>query len=242
MKHIVLLSGGLDSSTLLGEVERMSDYTDIKAISFFYGQRHSKELESAAKVAGHYGIDHTIFNLMDAFRPIEFLSFSSLLGNSEVPHGHYAQPSMVQTIVPNRNMIFISFGAAMAEAWLQNTGDITAKVWLAVHAGDHFVYPDCRPEFVEGARATVLAATESRVQVMAPFSEMTKTMITARGIQLDVPYGLTWSCYEGNAEPCGRCGTCCERIEAFDEINAVDPLHYRPEDLAYARKVIEDRL
>ena len=213
---LVLLSGGLDSTTALAQA------ADIGAagatISIDYGQRHRRELEAAARVAEYYGLPNIVLDLTSWGR---LLGGSSLTDPSvEVPHGHYADPSMSLTVVPNRNATLLM--AAAGVAW---ANELT-RVVTAVHAGDHPVYPDCRPEFIDAARHAMELGTEGRVTLHAPFVTWTKTEIAAEGHRLHAPLGLTWSCYEGGGIHCGKCGTCTERIEAFREAGISDPTVY----------------
>jgi 7-cyano-7-deazaguanine synthase len=218
-KAIVLLSGGMDSSTLAYYLARDQMYEPI-CIGVNYGQRHRRELAAAAQIADSLGARFTQVDLSDLG---QLLRGSALTDQSvAVPHGHYAAPTMKQTVVPNRNAILlnIAVGAAVAEE-----ADIVAT---AVHAGDHAIYPDCRPEFIDAMNILVSIANEGfhTPRVMAPFEYLTKTEIAVIGANLGVPYRLTWSCYEGNEVHCGRCGTCVERREAFRDANIADPTPY----------------
>jgi 7-cyano-7-deazaguanine synthase len=237
-KHaVVLLSGGLDSSTLLAQL-RFEDF-ECSTLAVNYGQRHERELASADAVALHYGVPFHVVDLAEALSPIFASARSSQVGQRDsVPHGHYAAESMKTTIVPNRNFMLLGIAGALAES-------IGARVVAyAAHAGDHFIYPDCRPEFIGAARQALQLGTDwdgswnfdvprelgSRgVTLYTPFSRITKTDIVRRGAMLKVPFELTWSCYDpqgGTPEHCGLCGTCVERREAFREAGVVDPTSY----------------
>lgn len=182
-----------------------------------YGQRHARELAQAILLCRKAKVDFQICDL-SALKPL--LSGSSQTDDSvAVPYGHYTADTMKLTIVPNRNAIMLSF----AIGWAVSTG--AKEVYYACHAGDHVVYPDCRPEFVEAMDKT--AQVGSGVRVLAPFVHMSKTQILAQGLRQGVPYELTHSCYEGGAIACGRCGTCVERLEAFALNGATDPIPYR---------------
>jgi 7-cyano-7-deazaguanine synthase len=215
--HVIcLLSGGLDSAVLLGHLLDRGHTAD--AIGVDYGQRHRKELDAARAVAAHYGVRFDVVNLAGAGR---LLTGSSLTDRSvDVPHGHYADASMKATVVPNRNAIMINVAAGVAAA------RHAEYVAVAVHAGDHPVYPDCRPEFITATDLAVNYGTGGAVHVIAPFVHRTKTEIATIGNDLGVPLNLTWSCYEGAATHCGRCGTCTERIEAFTDAGVPDPTVY----------------
>lgn len=213
---LVLLSGGLDSTTALAHSHHAG--TAKLAVSVDYGQRHRRELDAAARVAGHYRVEHLV---------LDFTGWGALLGGSaltdrsvEVPHGHYADPTMAVTVVPNRNATLLAAAAGVAAA------HGCTHVVTAVHAGDHPVYPDCRPEFVDAARRTIELGTGEQVTLDAPFVHMSKTDIAALAGALGAPVGLTWSCYEGQSLHCGQCGTCVERIEAFRDAGVTDPTAY----------------
>lgn len=215
-RDLVLLSGGLDSTTALAL--RHEHCTARLAVSVRYGQRHARELEAAAKVAAHYGVE---LRIVDLTAWGQHLTGSALTDPEvAVPHGQYDSPTMAATVVPNRNATFLMAAAGIAQA----VG--CTHVVTAVHAGDHPVYSDCRPEFVDAARRTVELGTDGAVTVDAPFVTMSKTAIVARGFDLNAPLDLTWSCYEGRQAHCGQCGTCVERREAFTEAGVTDPTRY----------------
>ena len=219
MKTIAIVSGGLDSVTLAHLLH--SQGRELHLLAFDYGQRHAKEIEFANRCAGRLNAEFTSLDL-SALHAI--LKGSALTDDIAVPHGHYAAPSMAATIVPNRNAIFLSiaFGAAVAES--------AQSVACGVHAGDHPVYPDCRPAFIESFDAMQRLAVEGcgdpNLKLEAPFMQMSKTEIVALGANLKVPFDQTWSCYEGGAIHCGRCGTCVERRESFQLAGVPDPTIY----------------
>lgn len=220
---LVLLSGGLDSSTAL--YKALWDKDDVQAISFDYGQRHAKELLAAEQLAQRNDVPWHIIDLSSVG---ELLKGSSLSDPTvEVPHGHYAQQTMKATIVPNRNSIMLSCAIGVA------VGNKIEEVWAAMHAGDHAIYPDCRPEFVDSLNETIKLANaweDPIPQIVAPFIYIDKTDIVRMGDELGVPYELTWSCYEGGDIHCGRCGTCVERAEAFSLAGVADPTTYADPD------------
>ena len=211
MKAVLVYSGGLDSTTLLYE------YKDsiALAVSFDYGSKHNKrELEYAALNCKRLGIRHLVI-------PLEFMGkyFKSdlLIGGGDIPEGSYADENMKSTVVPFRNGIMLSISAGLAESY-----ELDA-IMLANHSGDHAIYPDCRPEFIEGMAAAVEAGTYNGVKVVSPYCNMTKREIALRGRELGVDYSLTYSCYKGGEKHCGKCGTCVERKEALD---GFDPTEY----------------
>jgi 7-cyano-7-deazaguanine synthase len=217
---VTTLSGGLDSVTLAYALA--AEGSDLIALSFDYGQRHVKEIEFAARCADRLGADHHIVDL----RSVGALLTGSALTDPgvEVPEGHYTDASMSATVVPNRNAIMMSVGVGVAVA---RDADAVAT---AVHAGDHPVYPDCRPGFIDAAEHLARVANEGFIeagfQVVAPFLHVTKDEIVRRGAALGVQFGETWSCYLGGERHCGRCGTCVERREAFELAGVVDPTAY----------------
>lgn len=219
MKAVALLSGGLDSSTLVYWLKR-DMLAEITALSFYYGQRHKRELQAAADIADRLSIKHYVVNLHGAGSLIA--GNSSLVNKEvEVPEGAYDAPSMTQTIVPNRNaiMLSIAYGVAVANGY--------DTVAFAAHAGDHEIYPDCREDFASAFEsAMILANRPHYIELLRPFITSTKAEIVQLGADLHVPYELTWSCYKGDTMHCGRCGTCVERAEAFDLAGVPDPTEY----------------
>lgn len=208
-KGVVLLSGGMDSVTLLHTAVALYGNDVVVAVSFDYGQRHKKELEYARNTADRLGVKHHVFVVGDLFTQMH--SQCSLVSSTPVPEGHYAEESMKATVVPNRNMFMLSIAAAFAMA------NGYPKVWFGAHAGDHTIYPDCRPEFVDALSKAVELADWNKVTIHAPFVNLSKSEIVAIGDNLQIDWGTTWSCYNGGEEPCGKCGTCVEREEALDE-------------------------
>lgn len=230
MKHVVVLSGGLDSTTLLYYVERNYPNSDILALSFDYGQRHKKELSFAARHAEVIGAEHKIVDisfLRDLFAP----SGSSLVSDVEVPEGHYAEDNMKATVVPNRNMIMSSLAVGVAIA------ENADSVYLGVHSGDHFIYPDCRPSFFKALNSAVFYGNEGFGKVdetaefvRTPFISDSKNYIAALAFNLSIPIQYTWSCYKGGDKHCGKCGTCVERREAIYSTGRKDPTEYEDND------------
>lgn len=216
MKIVTLYSGGLDSGVLLYHLQ--DEGHELHAISIDYGQRHRCELNRAKKVCLERGIAHRVADL-SSIQPL--LTGSCLTSpEMEVPEGHYTTESMKSTVVPNRNMIFLSIATGYALS-IQ-----AGQVAYAAHSGDHTIYPDCRIEFAKTmARAIRLADWES-VQLILPFGNWTKADIVRRGAELQVPFIQTWSCYKGGETHCGRCGTCVERREAFERSGVEDPTPY----------------
>jgi 7-cyano-7-deazaguanine synthase len=221
MKTLVICSGGLDSVSLAHKVAAEQTLTGL--VSFDYGQRHSKELGFAAACAQRLGVPHQVIDIRDIGRQ---LSGSALTDDVAVPDGHYAEESMRITVVPNRNaiMLAIAFGVAAARQ--------AEAVGVAVHGGDHFIYPDCRPDFIDAFQAMQNRALDgyANVRLYAPFVQVSKADIVSEGARHATPFEQTWSCYKGGEVHCGRCGTCVERREAFDLAGLPDPTDYADAD------------
>ncbi|MFZ2377717.1 MAG: 7-cyano-7-deazaguanine synthase QueC [Methanothrix sp.] len=214
MKAVLIYSGGLDSSTLLYRL--LADGYQVDALTFNYAQRHKKEIECARVITSRLDITHHIIDLSSL---AAFLGQSALLGKGEVPRGLYTEEAARQTVVPNRNMIMLSVAAGYAEA------QRIPELFYAAHRNDLTVYPDCRPEFVDALKPAIRLGTAWHpVQLRAPFLDMTKAEIVRMGLELQVPYELTWSCYLGMDKPCRSCPTCIEREEAFALCGCRDPL------------------
>ncbi|MDR1404516.1 MAG: 7-cyano-7-deazaguanine synthase QueC [Candidatus Methanoplasma sp.] len=219
-KAVVLLSGGLDSAVTLAIA--LSEGNDITAVSFRYGQRHTKELRSAEAVCFHYGIRHCIID-------IDLSSFRSALTDSslDVPSDREGNPGdeIPVTYVPARNIIFLSIAAGICESI-----DADA-IYIGANAIDYSGYPDCRPEFFESfrdmlAKGTKAGAEGRAVEVMTPIIDFTKADIVRKGKELNVPLELTWSCYNGGDRACGRCDSCRLRLKGFAEAGYRDGIEY----------------
>jgi 7-cyano-7-deazaguanine synthase len=216
---LVICSGGLDSVTLAYQVAASANLNSL--ISFNYGQRHAKELEFAAQCANSLGVEHMIIDLRALG---QLLTGSALTDtNTPMPHGHYAEQNMQLTIVPNRNPVMMSIAFAVAAS-----RELDA-VALAVHGGDHFIYPDCRPDFLQQFAKMQAQALDgiASPELQAPYQNYRKSDIVLAGAKHAVPFAQTWSCYEGGDVHCGRCGTCVERQEAFHNASITDPTIYK---------------
>ena len=223
-KALVLCSGGVDSTTLLAMAVSRYGAKNVYALSISYGQRHSKEIESAKAVAAHYGVEQRFLDLETIFAD----SDCSLLSHSsqDIPEESYADQLVesdgkpVSTYVPFRNGLFLSAAASMA----LSLG--CSAIYYGAHHDDWAgnAYPDCSREFVDAMNRAIEEGTGGELHLCAPFVEMSKADIVARGIELGVPYELTWSCYEGGNYPCGACGTCIDRNRAFEANGMRDPL------------------
>lgn len=210
-RAVVLLSGGLDSSTTLAMATRQDGYV-CTALSFRYGQRHTVELERAARIARHFGADHRVIDIN-----IGSFGGSALTDESlTVPTEGSLEGGIPSTYVPGRNTVFIAIGLSLAEA-------IDAeRIYLGINAVDYSGYPDCRPEYLAAFQTLADLATKAGLEgrgakLTAPLVSMTKTDIVRAALALGVPIDLTWSCYQGGEEPCGVCDSCRIRDRALIE-------------------------
>lgn len=215
-KTVLIYSGGMDSTVLLHKM--LADGREVAALGVDYGQKHKRELVAAAGMCGQLGVDWKVADL-SALRPL-LAGSSQTDDNVPVPEGHYAEESMKATVVPNRNMIML----AVAAGYAMSIG--ADRVAYAAHAGDHAIYPDCRPEFADALDHAIHLADWRRVALERPFVAMTKRKIAELGRTLGVPFADTWSCYKGGVNHCGKCGTCVERKEALAPL---DPTVYGEE-------------
>ncbi|MFO8050546.1 MAG: 7-cyano-7-deazaguanine synthase QueC [Thermoplasmatota archaeon] len=222
MKAVVLLSGGLDSSTTLAIAEDRG--YDVHALTVAYGQRHEREIRSAEKVAGSFGVvEHRTIEL-----PEGMLSGSSLTDGEPVPKDSSMKDEgdIPTTYVPARNLVFLSMALSWAEAL-----DADA-VFIGATAVDYSGYPDCRPEFIRSFERTAELGTKRGVegrpiQIIAPLIDLKKSQIIRIGKELGLDHGLTWSCYEGGEKACGRCDSCLYRKKGFREAGIEDPIEYQ---------------
>ena len=210
MKAILIYSGGLDSTTLLYEFRD----SIALAVTFDYGSKHNaREIACAVENCKRLGVKHMII-------PLEFIGkyFRSdlLQGGGEIPEGNYDDENMKSTVVPFRNGIMLAVAVGLAESYELDT------VLLANHAGDHAIYPDCRPEFIDAFDKAATAGTYNGVRIVSPYCDITKRDIALRGREFGVDFALTYSCYKGGEKHCGLCGTCRERIEALAGFDPTD--------------------
>ncbi|MEE1362209.1 MAG: 7-cyano-7-deazaguanine synthase QueC [Selenomonadaceae bacterium] len=225
MKAMVLASGGLDSTTALALAVDKHGKDNVIALTISYGQKHDKEIQSAIKVAEYYGVEHLFLDLTKIFQ----YSDCSLLKHSDeaIPEKSYAEQieetkgdTPVSTYVPFRNGLFLSSAASIAISKECNV------IYYGAHSDDAagFAYPDCSQDFVDYMNKAIYEGSGHQLKLEAPFATFTKKDIVRMGIELKVPYGLTWSCYEGNDKPCGKCGTCIDRQAAFEANGITDPV------------------
>lgn len=196
---------------------------NITTLTYDYGQRHKRELIYASANVARFRLRHMLISLGTTLRDI---GGSALTSSMDVPEGHYAEAAMKQTVVPGRNTIMLSVALSVAET-LAREREEEVEVAYGAHAGDHYIYPDCRPEYIGAMQDVMQYATEGRVTLRAPFANMDKGDILIRALHSGVSlqeYANTWTCYKGEAEPCGKCGACVERAEAFAKAEVADPL------------------
>ena len=225
MKVLVLSSGGVDSTTCLGMAVKEYGRENVIALSIYYGQKHDKEIKAADDVAKYYNVEHIKLDLSKMFE----YSDCSLLSHSgkDIPKESYAEQIMktegtpVSTYVPFRNGLFIASAASIA------LSKGCSKIMYGAHADDSAgnAYPDCSKAFNDAMNTAVYEGSGKRLSIEAPFVGMNKSGVVKLGLEIGVPYELTWSCYEGHDEPCGKCGTCIDRIAAFEANGVKDPIY-----------------
>lgn len=224
MKALVLSSGGIDSTTALGIAVRKYGHDNVIALSMSYGQKHDKEIEAAKKVADYYEVELLSLDLSRIFE----YSNSSLLKQSteDIPKESYATQieetkgeRPVSTYVPFRNGLFLSTAASIA------LSKDCSVIYYGAHSDDAagFAYPDCSDVFNNAMNTAIYEGSGHQLKIEAPFINMNKAEVVAKGIEIGVPYELTWSCYEGGDKPCGKCGTCIDRKKAFEANGIEDP-------------------
>ena len=225
MKILVLSSGGVDSTTCLAMAVKEAGAENVLALSVYYGQKHDKEIQAAKKVAEYYGVQRMELDLSVIFAG----SNCSLLKQSteDIPLESYAQQieethgeKPVSTYVPFRNGLFLSSAASIA------LSHGCSKIMYGAHADDAAgaAYPDCSLDFVNAMNQAIYLGSGNQLTIEAPFVSLTKADVVKKGLELGVPYELTWSCYEGGDKPCGKCGTCIDRRKAFEKNGVIDPL------------------
>lgn len=228
-KALVLSSGGVDSTTCVGIAVNELGAENVVTVSVFYGQKHSKELQCAEAIAKHYGLEHYRLDLSNILK----YSNCSLLADSteEIEHKSYAEQiaengeGMVSTYVPFRNGLMLSSVAALAVSLFPEE---EVAIYIGAHADDAAgsAYADCSTEFTDYMAAAINVGTYGKVSVKAPLINLNKAGVVGKGLELNVPYEMTWSCYEGGETACGTCGTCIDRLNAFKLNGTVDPIKY----------------
>ena len=223
MRALVLFSGGLDSTTCLAMAVKKYGSENVTTLSVFYGQKHKKEIEAAQNIAKFYGVELITLDLGKIF---SYSDCSLLEGSSnEIPEGSYEEQlketkgSPVSTYVPFRNGLFLSSAASIA------LSKNCSVIYYGVHSDDAAgnAYPDCSVDFNEAMGRAIYLGSGNELTIEAPFVSLTKADVVKKGLELGVPYELTWSCYAGSDKPCGKCGTCIDRQKAFAENGIADP-------------------
>ena len=217
MKVIQALSGGLDSETVLAYL--LNDGHEVHCLNFTYGSKHnSYECAAAKQIAKYYNVPYTLIDMTNTFQHFK----SNLLkSGGEIPEGHYNDKNMTLTIVPGRNTIFSSILMGYAESIDANA------IALGVHLGDHHIYPDTRKEYIKALDTLIYLASDKKVEVITPFVNIDKIGIVKRGLELNVPYELSRTCYKDQPLSCSKCASCLERLEAFKLNGAQDPIQYQ---------------
>lgn len=224
MKAMVLFSGGVDSTTALGMAIDKYGKENVIALSVSYGQKHDKEIECARKITDYYGVEHLFLDLAKIF---QYSTCSLLKGShNEIPKESYAEQiehtdgKPVSTYVPFRNGLFLASAASIALS--KDCG----VIYYGAHADDAAgnAYPDCSVDFNETMNSAIYLGSGKQLHIEAPFVKMNKADVVKQGLALKIPYELTWSCYEGHDKPCMVCGTCIDRMKAFEANGVIDPL------------------
>lgn len=216
-KAVIILSGGLDSTTLLYDIIKQG--YKVYALSFDYGQKHKIELIAAKKTCEKLDVEHTIVSL-DVLNQVAPCALTRK--DWDVPYGHYAEENMKQTVVSNRNMVLLSLATSFA------ISKGVKYLYYGAHKGDHFIYCDCRIEFVEAMKKAIKLCDMAEVELKAPYLNIDKGDIVIKGKKLGVDYNLTWTCYNPKEnKACGKCGSCVERLEAFEKAGIKDPVSYK---------------
>lgn len=230
MKALVLSSGGVDSTTCVGLAIAKYGKRNVITASLYYGQKHDKELECARKIADYYGVSHIeedISNIMQYASNV----CSLVKGGKDIQECSYEEQvkanksGRVDTYVPFRNGLLLSIATAYADSIFPNE---EVEIYYGAHADDACgnAYADCSPEFAEAMDKAIRLGTYNKISVCRPFINCNKSEVVKKGLELGVPYELTWSCYEGKEKQCGKCGTCIDRKKAFEDNNVVDPVEY----------------
>ncbi|WP_294240152.1 7-cyano-7-deazaguanine synthase QueC [Pseudobutyrivibrio sp.] len=226
MKALVLVSGGVDSTTCLGMAVKEYGHENVVGLSIFYGQRHDKEIKAADAVCDFYKVEHITLDLSTMFQ----FSDCPLLQHSdgEIPEESYAEQlsktdgKPVSTYVPFRNGLFLSSASAIA------LSKGCSKIYYGAHSDDAAgnAYPDCSEAFNKAMNTAIYEGSGKQLEIVAPFISLNKSQVVKKGLEIGVPYELTWSCYEGHEKACGKCGTCIDRKAAFELNGVKDPIEY----------------
>ena len=230
MKALVLNSGGIDSTTCVGIAIDKYGKENVITASLYYGQKHDKELQCAKKIAEYYGVKHIEEDISNVMKYASNVC-SLVKGGKDIVHKSYADQieengeGRVETYVPFRNGLLLSIAAAYADSLFPNE---EVEIFYGAHADDAAgeAYADCSPEFAEAMNKAINIGTYGKISINRPLINMNKAGVVKTGLDLKVPYELTWSCYEGGDKQCGTCGTCIDRRKAFEENGVTDPVEY----------------
>ena len=230
MKALVLSSGGVDSTTCLGIAVNKLGKDNVITASLYYGQKHDKELECARKIAEYYGVRHIEEDISNIMRYASNVC-TLVKGGEDIEHKSYAEQikengeGRVATYVPFRNGLLLAIATAYADSLFPNE---KVEIYYGAHADDATgnAYADCSPEFAEAMDKAINIGTYNKITINRPLININKAEVVKIGLELGVPYYLTWSCYEGKEKQCGKCGTCIDRREAFRKNGVEDPVEY----------------
>lgn len=230
MKALVLSSGGVDSTTCVGIAVDKYGKENVITASLYYGQKHDKEIECAKKIAQYYGVKHIEENISNVMKYAKDVC-TLMKGGDKIEHKSYVDQiaengeGRVATYVPFRNGLFLSIAAAYADALFPGE---EVKIYYGAHADDAAgqAYVDCSPEFADAMNKAINIGTYGKISIERPLINMNKAEVVKTGLLLNVPYELTWSCYEGKEKACGTCGTCIDRLNAFYLNGVKDPIEY----------------
>lgn len=230
MKALVLSSGGIDSTTCIGIAINKYGKDNVITASLYYGQKHDKELECARKIANYYGIKHIEEDISNIMKYASNVC-SLIKGGKDIQHKSYEEQikanedGRVDTYVPFRNGLLLSIATAYADSLFP---DQEVEIFYGAHADDAAgsAYADCSPEFADAMNKAIQLGTYNKISINRPLINLNKAEVVKIGLDLKVPYELTWSCYEGKEKQCGKCGTCIDRKRAFISNNITDPVDY----------------
>lgn len=230
-KALVLSSGGIDSTTCLGIAVDLYGKDNVISASLYYGQKHSKELECARKIADYYKVRHIEEDISNVMKYASSVC-TLVKGGDEIAHESYAEQiqkngeGRVATYVPFRNGLLLSIAASYADSLFPNED---VAIYYGAHADDAAgsAYADCSVEFADAMNKAIQIGTYNHVEIQRPLIELNKAQVVNLGLDLKVPYELTWSCYEGGDVQCGECGTCIDRRNAFKANGVEDPVPYK---------------
>lgn len=220
MKAIVLSSGGVDSTTCVALAVKEHGADNVSTVTMYYGQKLDREIISARKIADYYHLEHFEFDLSEIFKNSNCSLLKTGVDVVEASYEEQMGDKVITSYVPFRNGLFLSVCAVLAQSIYP---DEQVQIYLGNHASD-FAYADCSEMFVKKMDSAISEGTYGKVHFISPLKSMTKTEVVKTGLELSVPYELTWSCYKGGTSPCHVCGSCIEREKSFENNGVTDPL------------------